>query len=218
MTTEKKIPTTRVSEVARLMAIEGACPHSVWFLSRHTKSRRVMEDGPGPMVTNPGRTSLVRSTAASLEELGNDVFPALRNAFQATGSRSGARIAGRPDIIARHADGSVTVYQVRSGDPSAADQMEIRLTMYLLPRSNHGLWRGTIPDGCVLYTDGTERRIGAGEIDDEFRERVAAVMRQIASDEPAKYVPSASECARCMLTSDDCSERIEGGRRPPEGD
>ena len=63
-------------------------------------------------------------------------------------------------------------------------------------------------DGCVLYGDGTERRIGVDEIDDRFRRMVADVMRQIASDEPAPYVPSVPECGRCELTGDECGERI----------
>ena len=218
MVTEKKIPTTRVSDVAWLMADEGACPHSVWFISRHGRSGRVMENGSGYIDGNPGRTSLVRETAARLEELGDDVFLAIRNGFEATGSWSGARITGRPDIIARHVDGRVTVYDFRPGDPSAADEMQVRLAMYLLPRSNHGLWRGTRPDGCVVYTDGTERHFRADEIDEEFVEKVAVVMRQIVSDEPARYMPSARECGRCVLTADDCSERIEGGSGVPGDD
>ena len=40
-------------------------------------------------------------------------------------------------------------------------------------------------------------------------------MRQIASDEPARHVPSTGECARCVLTADDCSERIEAESHSP---
>ena len=110
------------------------------------------------------------------------------------------------------------MYDVREGEPNEADELQVRLYMYLLPRSNHGLWRGARPDGCVLYEDGTERRIAADEIDDEFRERVAGVMRQIVSDEPARHVPSTGECGRCVLTSDDCSERLDVESGSPGGD
>jgi hypothetical protein len=41
------------------------------------------------------------------------------------------------------------------------------------------------------------------------------MMRQIASDEPARHVPSTGECARCVLTADDCSERIEAESHSP---
>ena len=105
------------------------------------------------------------------------------------------------------------MYDVRDGEPCEADDLQVRLHMYLLPRSNHGLWRGSKPAGRILYIDGTERLIDTEEVDEEFIERVAAVMRQIASDEPAGYRPSAAECGRCPLTSSDCSERVETGTR-----
>ena len=81
-------------------------------------------------------------------------------------------------------------------------------SMFLMPRSNQGRWRGSRMDGCVLYGDATERRIGADEIDDEFKGIVSRVMRQIASDEPAPYLPSVRECGRCDMTDDECGERI----------
>ena len=209
MTIERKIPSTRVSDVARLMADSSSCVHSVWFLSRYAGSLRLHENTHEPIDRDPRRTSLICNTAAGLEEQGHRVYPALRNAFESSGSRSGARLKGRPDLIGRNADGVVTVYDVREGDHGEAHELQVRLHMYLLPRSNHGLWRRSRPAGRVLYVDGSERRIEAHEIDDEFVERVAGVMRQIASDEPAGYSPSAEECGRCPLTAEHCSERVE---------
>ena len=211
MIPEKKTSSTRVSDVARLMASDSSCAHSVWYRSRYSGSLRANENGHGPLDHDPRRTSLTHRTAARLEERGDDVYPSLRNAFEAQGSRSGARVTGRPDLITRGTDGTVTVYDVRDGEPCEADELQVRLYMYLLPRSNHGRWRGTRPAGCVLYADGTERLIEADEVDDEFAERVATVMRQIASDEPAGHRPSAKECGRCPLTSEHCSERVESG-------
>ena len=208
MTRRKNRSSTHVSALARLLAGDNSCLFSVWFRSWH-RDYETSGDGSEQADWNARRSSLVRETAARLEQRGDDVYLELRNGFEATGSRSGTRISGRPDILVRHADGSVTVYDVRSGEPRAADEALVKLYMYLLPRSNHGLWRRSRPDGCVLYDDGTERRVGADEIDDEFRERVADVMRQIASDEPARHVPSTSGCGRCALTANDCSERIE---------
>ena len=218
MTRRKDRSSTRVSDLARLLSGDNSCLFSVWFRSWH-RDYETTGDGSDQADWNARRSSLVRETAARLEQRGDDVYPAIRNGFEATGSRSGARIfSSRPDIIVRHADGSVTVYDVRSGEPGVADEALMKLYMYLLPRSNHGRWRGARPDGCVLYEDGTERRIAADEIDDEFRERVAGVMRRIVSDEPARHVPSMSECGRCVLTADDCSERIDVESGSPGGD
>ena len=208
MTGDRITPSTHVDDIARLLTDEGSCPHSVWSGSRYGGPGRAVVRGRDPSDGSDGHSSVARETAGRLERRGEDVFLEFRNGFEATGSVSGARIAGRPDIIARHADGSVTVYDVRMGEPRAEDEVRVKLCMYLLPRSNQGRWRRSRMDGCVLYADGTERRIGANDIDDKFKEMVADVMRQIASDGPARYVPSVRECGRCVLTGDDCSERI----------
>ena len=209
MTTEKKTPSTRIDDVARLMASDSACAHSVWIRSRHTIIPTTNDNGRGPIERNPRCTALAGKTAARLKESGDDVYPSLHNFFEARGSRSGARLRGRPDLIARSQDGTVTVYDVSDGEASEADRLQVKLSMYLLPRSNHSRWRGSRPNGCVIYTDGTEHRIASDEIDEKFVERVATVMRKIASDEPAEHSPSSSECGNCTLTSEECSRRIE---------
>ena len=213
MNTEKKIASTHVSDVARLMADESSCPHSVWFRSWHSSVLWANGSDHEPIDRDPRRTSLIRKTVAGLEKSGHRVFPALRNHFEARGSVTGARVSGRPDLIVRGPDGNVTVYDVRDEGPAEGDDHRVRLYMYLLPRANLGRWRGTRPAGCVLYPDGTERRIEAHEIDEAFVDRVATVMRQIVSDEPAGHSPSPEECGQCPLTSSDCSERVEPGTR-----
>ena len=200
------------------MADDASCARSVWYTSRLSGFGRSRENGTGAADGYAGRSPRVREIFARLEERGDEVFLEIRNGFEARGSRSGSRVAGRPDIIARSPDSKITVYGVNTGESDAADIVRVKLFMYLLPRSNHGRWRGTTPAGCVLYVDGTERRVKADEIDEEFREKVADVMRHIVSDEPARYVPSASECGRCMLTAEDCSEGVEAGSRSPDGD
>ena len=207
MTTQRRTPSIRVGDVAGLMASVDACPHRVWHTGRHSSLLRTGQ----PIEAEPAQGSVVRRLAAALERDHLEVYPSLRNGFEVTGSRSGARLKGRPDIITRDTDGSVTVYDVRDREPTARDVLRVKLAMYLLPRSNHGRWRGSAPSGCVLRPDGTEHRIDAGEIDQEFVERVAVVMRQLVSPEPATRVPGASECGMCPLTNSECAERIEPG-------
>ena len=201
----KQTPTTHIRDLAALMATQCSCPHRIWHGSRHSdpiKSTTVID-------ADPTHASRVRRIAADLENDVAEVYSALRNAFEVSGSRSGARLKGRPDIITRSADGLVAVYDVQDGEAGPADELIVKLCMYLLPRSNNGRWRGSNPAGCVLYPDGSEKHIAADEIDAAFADRVATVMRQIASDEPAPYRPSATECGRCPLTAEHCSERVE---------
>lgn len=212
MTTQSRTPSTHIGDVATLMADDRACPHRIWHISRHSTPMRTGH----PIDADPAHASLVRHLAVELEREHREVYPALRNAFEATGSRSGARVKGRPDIITHNPDGEVTIYHVSNREPTAEDVHRVMLYMYLLPRSNHGRWRGSSPAGCVLQPDGTERRVEADEVDETFVERVAIVMRQIASDEPAEHRPSRSECGRCSLSSEECSKRIEVDDRPPD--
>ena len=205
MTTQNKIPSIHVRDLAALMATQGSCPHRVWHGSRHHDLMR----SSTAIDADPKHASRVRGIAADLEGQVSEVYPALRNAFEVSGSRSGARLKGRPDIITRSADGLVTVYEVQDGEPDPADELTVKLCMYLLPKSNNGRWRGSNPAGCVLYPDGSGKHIAADEVDTAFAESVAAVMRQLASADPAPRVPSAGECARCPLTAEECAERVE---------
>lgn len=204
MTTRSNISTTHIRDLAELMAARDSCPHRLWHTLRQPSIMR-----GGPIDSDPAHASRVRQLAASLEVEGVRVYPALRNAFEVSGSRSGARLKGRPDIITRTAEGDVTVYEVSDGEPALADELVVKLAMYLLPRSNAGRWRGSQPSGCVIHPDGSEKRIEANAIDDAFAERVAVVMRQLASDDPAPQVPGAAECGRCPLTADECERRVD---------
>ena len=58
----------------------------------------------------------------------------------------------------------------------------------------------------MVYADGTEKHIAAASIDGGFIERLADFMQKMASDMPARRVPSEFECD---LTSADCPAKIE---------
>ena len=81
--------------------------------------------------------------------------------------------------------------------------------MYLLPRTPGSQWRGTRFSGAVVYADGTETHVPADSIDGPFAERLADFMQKMASDTPARRVPSEFECGQCDLTSADCPVKIE---------
>ena len=122
MIEHKTWPSTNVSDIARLLSDDSACPHRVWFSSRYGTHRRAVGHKRGPADENSGHTLVVDETADRLEQRGDDVFPQFRNGFEATGSVSGTRIAGRPEIVVRHADGGVAVYVARTGEPEAVDE------------------------------------------------------------------------------------------------
>ena len=131
LTGDRITPSTHVDDIARLLSDDSSCTHSVWSGSRYGGPGRAVVRVRDPSDGSDGHSSVVRETAGRLEKRGDDVFPAFRNGFEATGSVSGARIVGRPDIIARHADGSVTVYDLGTGEPGAEAEVRRAVGEYL---------------------------------------------------------------------------------------
>ena len=118
-------------------------------------------------------------------------------------------VNGKPDLIALNPDGSVTIYDVKTGPPRASDEIQVKLYMFLLPLSGHRRSQGVTFESCVAYADGTEKKIGADSITDELKANVTTFMRRIVSREPTLHVPSEREYGWCEISSEDCSERIE---------
>ena len=98
---------------------------------------------------------------------------------------------------------------MKTGKPRASDEIQVKLYMFLLPLSGHRRWQEFTFDGCVLYADDTEKKIGADSITDEFKVNVTMLMRRLVAREPARHVPSERERGWCEISSEDCSERIE---------
>ena len=129
-----------------------------------------------------------------------------QNAFRLTGS-SGAILAGKPDIIATATDGSVTVYDAKTGTQKASDAAQVMIYMYALARDPR--YRGMRLEGRLTYGGGTEVSVPAGSLDEHFIDGLHDLLKRVTGDEPAERVPSGRECAWCPLTSDDCPDRID---------
>ena len=153
-------------------------------------------------------TELPNELADKLEQQGCEIHIEHQNGFRVESPRSGVVISGTPDFIAVHPDGRAVIYDVKTGQPSASHTAQVQLYMYLVPRVPDSRWRGTRFWGAVVYPDGTELRIPPESIDAGFIERLAEFMRKMASDMPARCVPSEYECGQCELTSADCPGRI----------
>ena len=101
---------------------------------------------------------------------------------------------GKPDLIAFNPDGAATIYDVKTGQDMASDDVQVKLYMFFLPLSEHPRWKDVSFDGCVAYADGTEKRIAADAITDEFKAKVTSFMRRIVAQKPSRHVPSSREC------------------------
>ena len=117
-------------------------------------------------------------------------------------------VAGQADLIAVSQDEQVTVYDVKTGAQRDSDVAQVMIYMYALPLAADAPWNGRSPDGRVVYRDGTEIYIPAAAVHNDFREGLHDLIRRVVSDDPARRVPSPSECNWCDLTDTDCPERI----------
>ena len=108
-------------------------------------------------------TVLVESLTNELEQKGCTVWIEHQNSFKIESPRSGLTVSGRPDLIARHPDGTAVIYDAKTGRQSTSHILQVQIYMYLLPRTPGSPWRGTRFSGAVVYADGTEHHIPLGE-------------------------------------------------------
>ena len=84
--------------------------------------------------------------------------------------------------------------------------------MYALPRALER-YKGLSIAGQVAYPEHVVD-IPAGTVDGRFVENLGGLIRRLASQMPARRVPSPAECRFCEITASDCPERA--GEVPSE--
>ena len=202
------VPKTYVAWLAKLLSGDNSCLFFVWFRFWHSVFKKVPQDRDFTE-WNIKHTLHLHNLAYRLEGQCCEVFLEEENWFETQGTNSHSIMNGkRPDLIALN-NGSATIYDVKTGQPRTSDEIQVKLYMFLLPLSGHRRWQGVSFDACVVYADGTENRIGADSMTDEFKTNVTTFMRRIVSQKTARHVPSTHECGWCEISSVDCSERIE---------
>ena len=79
--------------------------------------------------------------------------------------------------------------------------------MYALPKALER-YRGLTINGQVAYADHVVP-VPAEAVDETFVKNVGQLITRIASQMPAKRLPSPRECRFCEITPADCPERAE---------
>ncbi len=120
-------------------------------------------------------------------------------------------LADKPDLVPRRRD-QFTVIDTKTGRPSPAHTAQVLIYMYALPRALER-YKGLSIAGQVAYPDHVVD-IRADAVDGRFVENLGGLIRRLASQMPARRVPSPGECRFCEITSADCPERTE--ETPPE--
>ena len=62
--------------------------------------------------------------------------------------------------------------------------------------------------GHIAYPN-SQVGIPASGLNDKFVQDLAALIRRLAAETPARRVPSTQECRFCDITAEDCSARID---------
>ena len=195
-----------VTWFTKLLAGESSCEWASWFRARH-------ESGSWEQVSGDfnwagwqmAHTAMVNETREYWEKQGFEVFTERQNGFILKGKAG--TLGGRPDLVARKGDGG-TIIDVKTGKPSASHVVQVMLYMYAVPLAI-GQHRGVAFNGQVAYKDHLVD-IPAEVVDDQFIGNLARLIGRLASDTPARRVPSPGECRFCPITAADCPERVEG--------
>ena len=207
MTRPRAAPYIWVTWLSRLLVGDDSCVWSSWFRAHHENFNKTDSSSFDLVKWRVAHTGLVRRTIDGLRSSGHIVTMEEQNAFRLKGS-SGATLAGKADIVATAPDGSVTVYDAKTGAQKASDAAQVMIYQYALAREKR--YRGLPIEGRLVYGDGAEVSLPAGSLDADFVNSLHDLLGRMSGSEPAERVPSRRECAWCPLTAEDCPERIEG--------
>ena len=191
--------------LSRLLAGESSCEWSSWFRAHYQDWERT----PGDFDQSKwmmDHTALVNQARESREALRYEVYTEDQNAFRLRGAT--ATLAGKPDLIAVKG-GDAVIIDAKTGWPSPHHSAQVLTYMYAVPKALPE-YRGMEFRGHVIYPDG-DVQIPVSGLDQPFVERLGALIRRLADENPARRVPSASECRFCDIAAADCPERVEEG-------
>ena len=194
-----------VTWLTKLLVGENSCEWSAWFKAQHEGWSWEKQPNTFDAVTwRMKHSAHVAANRLQWEDQGYVVFTEEQNSFVLRG-RS-AKLAGKPDLIVKKGDEALVV-DVKTGRPVPSHSVQVMLYMYAVPRSL-GQHKGVLFGGRVVYAD-HQIDIPASAVDSNFVSNVTDLILRLASDQPARRIPSARECRYCDITSKDCPERVD---------
>ena len=100
------------------------------------------------------------------------------------------------------------VIDAKTGKPGPAHAIQVMVYQYAVPLALRE-YRGVELRGQVVCPD-SQVGIPASAVDEKFILDLGRLITRLASETPARRVPSAQECRFCNITAEDCPERVEG--------
>lgn len=204
MTTRKQTPSVWLTWLVKLLAGEEHCRWHQWFKAHYQYYEKAESDFDSA-TWNVDHAAMVNAHADELRRQGYHVTVEKQNNFTLTG-RTGAVLAGQPDIVAINND-ELLIVDCKSGKPHG--QHRVQVLLYLL------LWRYAHPEheelrtrGEVVYATRSPVPVNAADADDGFRQQFQSLIREIVADSEPARAPSYSECSRCDLTCASCPAKV----------
>lgn len=192
---------------AKLMAGDQQCQYAAYLKAKYWVPRRPSDFNLAGWTAE--HNTMVQARAKKLESEGYTVYLEGQNAFSVRG-KSGALLAGRPDIVAVKGD-EVVVIDCKTGQQKMSDHFQVLLYMYVLPKS-HQACRGKSVAGEIMYKNGLVE-IPSGKVDEAFINQLGATMQEIIAEDAPKASPSYQECRFCDIGKEHCPYRVD---EPPQ--
>ena len=200
-------PYVWVTWLPRLLSGESSCEWASWFKTQHegwSWSRMPSDfDQTGWLMNH---SALINEQRQRWEQQGYSVLTEGQNSFNLRGSST--VLAGKPDLVARRRN-EATVIDAKTGRPSPTHAIQVLIYMYALPRALER-YRGLTIAGQVAYPDHVVD-IPPEAVEGNFVENLGGLMRRLASEMPARRVPSPGECRFCEITPTDCPDKADEG-------
>ena len=198
-----------VTWLTRLMVGESSCEWATWFRAQHDgcsweKAQRGFGQSYNMAESQMKHTALIATVRDAWEGQGYKTFTENQNAFRLRGKT--ATLGGKADLLALRGNGG-TIMDVKSGKPGPSHIAQVMVYMYAIPKAQ-GQYRGMVLDGQVVYPDHVVD-IPASAVDQEFIGNMGRLICRVSAAEPARRVPSLTECRFCDISSAECPDRVE---------
>ena len=210
MATPRDFPYFWATWLPPLLVGDRSCEWAVWFKAHYQDFDRRPSDFDLAEWQRRHTALLVRTTEW-WEEHGAEVRLEQQNAFRLRGET--AVLAGRPDLVAIR-EQRIDVIDVKTGEPRPWHYQQMLLYMYAL-RISLDVPFGVHLGGEIVYPDKTVK-VGPGAVHQGFVRDLGELIRRLASDRPARKVPSGPECRFCDIGLQDCPDRVDAGTGPED--
>lgn len=193
-----------VTWLTPLLAGSSYCQWAAWFQANFKFEKQ--DSDMSEWRIKHGR--LLNRRVQTLEAEGYTVYIEDENKFAIQSRDKSVKVAGKADIVAIKGD-YVVVEDCKTGKKKDADLMQVLSYMMLLPLSGGPPHcRKRVFQGRLVYGEEIID-IPSSMVDEDFKASFRETVGFVGAAQPARRVPSESECRYCKVSKAYCAERIE---------